>query len=247
MRFLLAGLFTFSSLFLLAQEEITSDRPGQSFSAQILGKGGLQWQQGFAWRDFYTDEANEQIFVQQRQLSTDVALRYGLGYGLEAGLAWQYTGINNPWFNAEYRWEGVSPRLHFRIALPGSTENFHWALVTQSSFDILDYRLSASIFDGPFGITGNLGYYHDDFIDYTVQWTVLLSYTKEYYSVFAEVYGLSLNSANADNLGFDAGFSFQLSPRFLWDIYAGNQIGIGPGVGLFSNYFLNTGFSWRIL
>lgn len=232
---------------LQAQEIYRSDRPGQSFSSQVLQQGSLQWQQGFEWRDFYLNNPGAPLVVQQRWLNSDIALRYGLGYDIEIGLNYQYGGLNNPLLDNEFAWEGSNPGLMLRAALPGSNgQTFEWAFIVQSSFDNLDYRLSASIYDGPWGFTGNLGFYHDEFIDYTAQWSVLLAYSKDRYSIFAEVYGLSLNSANSDYLAFDAGFSFALKENFSWDIYAGNQLGSSPAVGLFANYFLNTGFTWRI-
>lgn len=246
MRYFLL-LLVFSSFGVKAQEVLSSDRPGQSFSSQVLQKGSIQWQQGFEWRDFYLNNPGATLVVQQRRLATDLAIRYGLGYDLEVGINYQYGGLNNPTLDNEFQWEGANPGLMLRAALPGSNgSTFDWAFILQSSFDNLDYRLSASITDGPWGFTGNLGFYHDEFIDYTAQWSVLLAYSKERYGIFAEVYGLSLNSANSDYLAFDAGFSFALGERFTWDIYAGNQFGSSPAVGLFANYFLNTGFSWRI-
>lgn len=229
-----------------AQESLISDRPGQSFSSQVLNQGRIQYQQGFEWRDFYSRPADGPILVEQRVLSTDAALRVGLGHNFEAGLAYALSGINNPSFDDNFRAESSNPRLVLRAGLPGSSERFSWAFILQSSFSDLDYRLSASLSDGPWGVSGNLGFVHTEQVSFSAQWTVLLSYSEEKYSVFAEVYGLSLDAANRDYLAFDAGFNFLINPRFAWDIYVGNQIGTGPAVGLFSNYFLNTGFSWRI-
>lgn len=238
--------FLLASTFAFGQEALISDRPGQTFSSQVLNKGSVQYQQGFEWRDFYSRFGDGTILVEQREVSADASLRFGLGSNFEAGIAYKYLGRNNPIFNDDFTAESGDPTLMLRAALPGSSERFSWAFIVQSSFSNLDYRLSASLNDGPWGVSGNLGLYHDEFTDYSAQWTVLLSYNLPKYSIFAEVYGLSLNSANRDYLAFDAGFNFLISPRFAWDIYVGNQIGIGPAVGLFTNYFVNTGFSWRI-
>tara|TARA_Y100001934_G_scaffold185187_1_gene218725 strand:- start:22 stop:768 length:747 start_codon:yes stop_codon:yes gene_type:complete len=245
-RWKIALGFILISISLQAQQDFSSDRPGQTFSAAVLPKWGLQAQQGLEWRDFYDRQGEDQIVVNQRVLSSNTAIRLGLGNHIEVGLAYQMNGINNPTFDDGYRWEGQDPNLMLRFGLPGNGNSFQWAFIVQSSFSNLDYRLSAALNQGPWSVSGNLGFYHDEFTDYTAQWTVLLAYSKEYYSVFAEVYGLSLNSANRDYLAFDAGFSFKLSPRFQWELFAGNQVGVGPAVGLFSNYFVNTGFSWRI-
>lgn len=240
-------IFLFAGLSLHGQQAMRSDRPGQSFSSQVLNKGAIQWQQGFEWRDYYLNNAGAPLVVQQRRLNADLALRYGLGYDIELGMNYRYGGLNTPLLNDDFEWEGNNPALMLRAALPGSNgSTFDWAFIVQSSFDNLDYRLSASIYDGPWGFTGNLGLYHDEFIEYTAQWSVLLAYSRQNYGIFAEVYGLSLNSANSDYLAFDAGFTFNISQSLVWDIYAGNQLGSSPGVGLFANYFLNTGFSWRI-
>ncbi len=246
MRIKALFVFLFASASLWAQESLISDRPGQTYSSQVLNQWRVQYQQGFEWRDFYTRPLDGTILVEQRRLTADAAFRLGLGQNLEAGLAYSYTGINNPIFDDEYRGESANPRVVLRAGLPGSSERFSWAFIVQSSFSDLDYRLSASLNDGPWGVSGNLGFAHSEDVEYTAQWTVLLSYSLDKYSVFAEVYGLSLNSANSDYLAFDAGFNFIITPKFAWDVYVGNQIGTGPAVGLFSNYFVNTGFSWRI-
>jgi hypothetical protein len=235
---------------LLAQEEekpaFSSDRPGQSFSSVILPQGSVLWQQGFEWTDFYIGGGEELIFVTQRNLASQTGVRVGLGYNIEAGLAYNLEGINNPTFNDEYVWTGSNPALMLRYQLPSGQDYFTWAFIVQSSFDNLDYRLSASLQDGPWSVGGNLGFAHDEVESFKAQWTVILGYSKEWYSAFAEVYGLSLSSANRDFLAFDAGFAFLINPDFQWEIYAGNRLSVGPAVGLNKNYFLNTGFTWRL-
>jgi len=224
---------------------LTSDRPGQTFSATILHRGSLQWQQGFEWRDFYSRNADV-ININQRQLINQTSLRLGLGYGIEAGLSFNMNGINQPFFDDEFSWDFDNPNLMVRFALPGSNSRFQWAAIVQSSFSNLDYRLAANLNDGPWSVGGNLGFYHNEDEAYSAQWTVILAYSDQWYGVFAEVYGLSLNAANRDYLGFDAGLSFAIGPNFQWEVFAGNQAGFAPGINLVTSYFVNTGFTWRI-
>lgn len=248
------ALLAFVTCFLIqplwAQEEVapgfSSDRPGQTYASSVMAKGSLLWQQGFEWRDYYSGGGELPIVVNQRLLSSQTAFRYGLGYNLELGLSYDHIGSNFPLLNNEFEWEGQDPRLMLRYGLPSANSFFSWAFIVQSSFSNLDYRLSASLQDGPWGVSGNLGFYHSEDESFSANWTVLLGYSQDWYSFFAEVYGLSLNSANRDFLAFDAGIAFLINPDFQWEVFAGNQIGIGPAVGVFNDYFLNTGFSWRL-
>jgi hypothetical protein len=224
----------------------SSDRPGQSYSAQILPYKGIQWQQGLQLTDFYNSIPAGGLLVYQRELNSISEFRYGLGSGMEFGLAGNFNGRNNPLLNNEFEWSTANPSLQFRFALPGSTDRFSWSMLIQSSFSDLDYRLNLAVIDGPWSVAGNLGMYHSEFEAYSVNWTVNLAYNKDRFSTFAEVYGIMLNSANRDFFAFNAGFAFMLHPRFQYELFAGNKIGVGPAVGVFNNYFLNTGFSWRL-
>ncbi len=96
MRIKALFVFLFASASLWAQESLISDRPGQTYSSQVLNQWRVQYQQGFEWRDFYTRPLDGTILVEQRRLTADAAFRLGLGQNLEAGLAYSYTGINNP-------------------------------------------------------------------------------------------------------------------------------------------------------
>lgn len=248
------ALLAFVTCFLIqplwAQEEeapgFSSDRPGQTYASSVMAKGSLLWQQGFEWRDYYSGGGELPIVVNQRLLSNQTSLRFGLGSNLEMGLSYDLIGLNNPLLNSGYDWQSQDPRLMVRYGLPSANSFFSWAFIVQSSFSNLDYRLSASLQDGPWGVSGNLGFYHSEDESFSANWTVLLGYSQDWYSFFAEVYGLSLNSANRDFLAFDAGIAFLINPDFQWEVFAGNQIGIGPAVGVFNDYFLNTGFSWRL-
>lgn len=250
MKKLYALIFLFAACSTQAQEEekpaFSSDRPGQTYSASLLPQGSVLWQQGFEWRDFYREVGEDLVFVDQRILASQTAVRVGLGYKLELGLEYNLNGFNNPSFNDEYTLRDNDPTLMLRYQLPSARQYFNWAFILRYSFDNLDYRLAASVADGPWSLSGNLGFEHSRFVDFTAKWTVNLAYSKDRFALFTEVYGLSLNSANSDYLGFDAGFAFLISPNFQWEIYAGNELGTGPAVGLFNNYFLNTGFTWRL-
>lgn len=226
---------------LWAQSPFSSDRPGQSYSALSLDRHEMQIQQGFQWQDF-----REGNFVSQRYLSSFTEFRYGIGQGLEAGLAYGFDYFNQPLLDDEYVFNSGQPWLMLRYSFSKAEDPLQWGFLLRSNFDAYDLRGNAALALGPWSLSANLGIYSDRAIDYTVQWTLNLAYAWEKWSSFVEVYGLSLNSANSDYLAFDGGFAYMLSPRFQWEIFAGNQIGVGPAVGIYNTYFVNTGFTWRI-
>ena len=234
-------IFILMTAVAFGQSSFSSDRPGQSYSPLSLELHEIQMQQGFQWEDFPNGD-----IISQRIISSSTFFRYGLGSGLEVGLGYYFDYINQPQLDNLFNFNDGQPWLSLRYSLSKASDPLQVGFLALSNFDALDVRANASLALETWTLSGNLGIYSDRDVSYTVQWTLNLAYSKENWGAFAEVYGLALNSANRDYLAFDAGFAFPLSPNFQLDVFAGNQIGIGPAVGLFNSYFINTGFSWRI-
>ncbi len=224
-----------------AQSPFSSDRPGQSYSALSLDLHEMQVQQGFQWQDF-----REGDFISQRYLSSFTEFRYGLGGGLEAGAAYGFDYFNQPQLNDDFSFNSGQPWIMLRYSFSKAEDPLQWGFLGRSNFDAYDLRGMASLALGAWSLSGNLGIYSDRATSFTVQWTLNLAYSQDKWSSFVEVYGLSLNSANSDYLAFDGGFAYMLSPTFQLELFAGNQLGVGPAVGLYNTYFINTGFTWRI-
>lgn len=241
MRSLGLYLFLLIAIQIKAQSPFSSDRPGQSYSALSLAKHEMQIQQGFQWQDFRDGD-----FISQRYLGSFTEFRYGVGEGLEAGVAYGFDYVNQPQLNNDFEFFSGQPWLMLRYSFSKADDPLQLGFLARSNFDAYDLRSMASLTLQEWSLSGNLGIYSDQSVDFTVQWTLNLAYSKDRWSSFVEVYGLSLNSANSDYLAFDGGFAYRLRPNLQLELFAGNQLGIGPAVGLYNTYFINTGFTWRI-
>ncbi len=234
-------LFFLAALSLSGQSSFSSDRPGQSYSPLSLGLHEIQWQQGFQWKDFPAGDV-----VTLRSLSSVTELRYGLGSNFELGMAYGLNYTNQPILDDEFDFTTTRLQLQARYSFSKAEDPLQWGLLLRSDLETHDLRAMASMGLGAWSISGNLGLQNSPFVDYSVFWTINLAYSKDKWTTYVELYGITLNSANSDYIAVDAGFAFMLSPHFQWDIFAGNEAGIGPAVGVYSTYYFNTGFTWRI-
>ena len=246
---LFLSLFSVTMSYSQFSETISSDRPGQSNSANTVGKMVLQFQTGPQFDGASTDSDNINAF------SWPAFIRFGITDKIEIQTLWSYKNRKVEFQNSEFTEKGLNSAdfgLRFNIfeetdkAPALGFEVLYKTKIKSSDFKAghpaakLNLMASKTITD-IFSITANLG---TDFIKnagqegvYTLNFVLSIN---DELSVFFENYGI-FNSSKFDTF-FDFGGAYILNPNLQLDILGG----FGYNDDIFS-YLISGGVSYRIV
>lgn len=243
MKKLLFILFIGFSFTTFAQEMVT-DRPDQTESANIVTKGFLQIEAGgLAERDALNDNLN----------SAAVLFRYGFNDKIELRLGfdqqWLYPQANSDVLR------GLAPlTAGFKLAL---SEESCWlpktALLTTFSIPFLDHVLQSEYAGIDIRLTGehtindksgigwNLGTaWNGDDAFSTAWYSVVYGYDLlPFLGIFTEIYG-EIGPA-PDTFNFDAGFTVPVKDKLQFDVYGG--VGLNDSA---NDFILGIGVSYLL-
>lgn len=258
--FVLLYLFTSTSANSHSPETIASDRPGNAYTSTVVGNGIFQFQNGF---DLNTGKFDNNIPEPTKYTNTTVfqsnLIRYGIGVKNEINAAIDYTR-----FESDYSVFG-DPITGFSKLGLAYRRNFSEKLFNNSSIGMLaqvnfndlldDFKYSnpdafvliitQTPISETFGLTTNFGF---DFSDQQGQsgltsnflYTINLGFgIKGNLSGYIETYGAYSNGNN--NLYFDGGIAYLISPNVQLDLYSGFSSDQN-----YFEYFVSTGISWRM-
>ncbi|MFZ6050770.1 hypothetical protein [Halocola ammonii] len=246
-------LFWISAIFTFAQytEQISSDRPGQAYSATTVGGGifQLQFGGGYSTPDDATINSNEFL--------TPLTLRYGITEHLELSFDWTFqyveyvtaletfsrTGLNSPSLSARLnindRQNGIVPVL----TVQGGAQ-LKWDALEFSSDEILPFgRLIAGYSIGDkFGINLNYGLRANPDSE-----TVVHSYVTNFSYNFTDNFGAIVEFygdvfENLHIARFDYGLYLLVTDNLQLDLNAGGH----TLNSVLNPFFINGGVSWRV-
>ena len=232
-------------------ETIRSGRPGQSIGVSTVGKGIFQIQSGID----HFGHTNHNSDIKGSGFLTNTVLRYGLTEAFEVGTFFEYktesitdnnitysqNGLSNMMIGLRYqiaKGKGILPSIgfQFRMRIPVLSMPYQINDIAPSFVFVTSQQLSKS-----FTLITNLGssWNGNDAIP-TGLYTINLSCAfTDTFGAFLENYG-SLTQGVFETR-FDTGVAWLMTPNLQLDLLGG----LGSNHGL-KDYFISTGFSWRI-
>ena len=198
-------------------EPLSSDRPGQALSTNVVGKNVFQIQPGV---DFFSSSA---FFVPNSYfrygVSDKLELNFNFAYNTGGGFS-EISGFN----------------LGTRISLSGNESSFSSAIQVSAILPVdklnfgsqVVYTIASSLSKN-LGWTVNLGANFDENFNATGLYVFNLSYSlSNKTGVFIEPFG---TFSNGTNLAFDTGFYYLINNNFQLDILFGDNQGFFFGAG----------------
>lgn len=238
------SIVVFLSALCLSAQEMVTDRPDQTESANIVEKGHVQVELGTLFeRDEFDSNLNSVATLFRLGLTSKLELRFGLDQ------QWLYPTIG------EENYTGLAPvALGFKLAL---SEEDCWrpklALLTTFSIPFSDYTLQSAYsgidmrllgehtFSEKSGLGWNLGVAWNGDDAFATGW-YSIAYGREllpFLGFFAEIFG-EFGPA-PDMFSCDAGFTIPLKENLQLDLYGGTGLNDAA-----SDYFIGLGLSFRL-
>lgn len=257
---LLLGLFFLGVLPAAAQDdEVVTDRPDQSESTSIVGRGVFQLETGIGI------ERDESAFAVEEKVEWGSSLlRYGLSDRFELRLAFAaHTSSSYETATEKFESDGLAdPELGFKLRLKeGDGLAPAIALLVATTLPVGDDELTSDRYDptlrlafdhdltDTLGLGWNVGVYresgygpdgedHEDFALYSASLGVSID---ERWGTFYELFGtIALGDEADDAHSFDTGITYMVNDNLQVDIAAG--VGIN---GEAPDTFVGLGISWR--
>lgn len=249
---IIALIITLSVVYSQDKPEIVTDRPDQTEAPNLVPRGGLQIETGFAVEN---DRENNTSFKNITYNTTLV--KYGVNEHFELRLISEFLGerMRTP-ENLESEIKGLSP-LSIGLKINLSEEKEFWpqvalighiSLKSGSNEFAPDYTYSDFRFTAAHKLSDRIALSYNVGVEWNGEtpeaaflYTLSIGYTfTDRFGAFIETYSFFPEESKADNRA-DMGFTYKFSPTVQWDISA--------GCGLSSNApdsFLSTGISFRL-
>ncbi len=219
MKKLLLSILILSSTIAGAQvsESLSSDRPGQALSTNVVGNKVFQIQPGI---DYFKNSSTYLPNSYFRYgISDRVELNSGLAYAFGNGKI-KLAGFNfGTRISLNKKENSISSALQVSINIPVENLNFG----TQAIYTI------AGSFSDKLGWTANLGANFDKDFNASGFYVFNLSYSiSEKTGIFFEPFG---TLGNASDFAFDTGFYYLVNNNFQLDFLVGDNSGLFLGFG----------------
>ena len=219
MKKILFGILILSTTIVSAQftEILSSDRPGQALSTNVVGKNVFQIQPGI---DYFK---NSKTYLPNSYFRYGISNRVELNYGLAIVTGNSFTQI-----------AGFS--IGTRISLSEKASNVTSALQISANLPVENLEFGTQViytmggnFTKNLGWTTNFGANFDDNFNTTGVYVFNLSYSiSEKIGIFVEPFGTFINNSN---LAFDTGFYYLANNNFQLDFSLGDNQGLFFGLG----------------
>ncbi len=230
---------------LLAQDNISPDRPGEGTNAAtVVAPGRFQLESGF----YYQHDVNQEGKETTTLLIPNALLRVGLFRNMEVRFGKNYISdgeqagadgwvIGTKIGILQETADAPALALQTQLTLPKTGSKEYRNAYTQPTIVLLASKKVA-----PFlGITTNLGVeWQDD--DPRARYTYGLSFDfsiTDALTAFIELYG-TMPEKNADEHLLDYGLSYRFAPNFQLDMSSGSALSDAA-----TDYFVSMGLAWR--
>lgn len=238
-----------------AQDEVVTDRPDQSESTSIVGRGIFQLETGIGLERDENSLANDETLEWGGSL-----LRYGLSDRFELRLAFTaHTVVSSETSARKFESQGFAdPELGFKLRLrEGDGLSPAIAFLAATTLPIGEDELSSDRFDptvrlafdhdlsDTLGLGWNVGYSREsdggDHQDYALYSASLGVDIDDRWGTFYELFGTVAVGGEADDAhSFDTGITYLVNDNLQLDIAAG--VGLN---GEAPDTFVGLGVSWR--
>lgn len=251
MTVLLVGIFVSVQSFAQTAPQIVSDRPGQAFTHQVVGKGVFQIQSGLD-----LNRAKTSLIEQEVQTSVN-EFRLGLSESFEISTVWNYskTSSTNNQTSFSNEFDGVSQwQLGFRYNLIPESDGWIPGVGIQTRFSMKqvsrNYQASqvapttmlftnhTLLDDLNVSFNGGVAYDGNTAIP---QYLYVISFAQNFTSNFGVIYEFYGNEYDDQDSNYGgAGLFYFPNKDLQLDLYA--SMGKNQGV---EEFYMSLGLSWR--